>query len=654
MIWGGALLTLFYLFAFATNATPYLRGPEAWRWAYAIPGKPWRHLVPAAVVTAYVVVVVLWLRRLRWVQENSANLRISKSEIGFLLFVALAIPLIQAALLFPESPDILRPLFYRTVSVGASGVFTVGSTITDPVDFLRHYPARMLTFPVHPQRYPPGLPLLFYGTRRLFEASSALSDPLGLGLRLYQCHDFALMRLSNATIATALLQMALPVITGLIVFPLYGLARRTIGRPAAAWAVIFYPLVPSFALWSARWDQFYPLLTCAAWYCFWRGLQEARCKSTSCILPLASFLTRHTWLLLSGLLLSITTFLSFGPLVMLAPMGLAAALWVLPHPDRRRWGALAVDTLVFFAGLVLPWLVYQLVFGNGFLDIWRVSMAYHLGLGRDYGVWLFYHLYDFFAFLGLPLALLFVAGLIMVLRGGLKDARIALPLGFGLGLLLLDLSGTARGEVARVWLFLTPFAVIGAAYGLSHLTHRRWPTVIVIALLSAQLLVFNVFLRVVTTGITDPPVFTRIPSAHATTIDARFGEQIALVAYEITPDNVQPGATLTVTLTWRAIAQMPRPYTVFVHLLGPDGNLVAQHDGIPQHDNAPTTCWRPGDLIPDPHPLTLPTNVVPGEYTLITGLYFWETGERLPARGATATPDNIVRVTSIDVQGGNP
>ena len=654
-------------------------------------------------------------------------------------------PLIQAALLFPESPDVLRPLFYRTVSAGASGVFTVGSSITDLGDFLRRYPALMPTFPVHPQRYPPGLPVLFYGARCLFEAFPALSDALGFGLRRYQCHDFALMRLSNATLATAALQMALPALTGLIVFPLYGLARRTAGPRAALWAVMLYPLVPSFALWSARWDQFYPLLTCAAWYCLWRGLQEAgswkleaRSKRqeaggkkqeaggrkqeagskkqeagskkqeagskkqggggrrqevrsrklaqarsgtggntrnwmldyvsrfthhvlrfTHYVLRFAFHASRftphvsrrppHAWFLLGGLILSAATFLSFGPLVMLMPMGLAALLWVLPHPQRRQWARLALDALLFLAGLILPWIAYRLAFGNGFPDIWRVSMAYHLGLGREYSVWLFYHLYDFLAFLGLPLTLLLIAGLMRAIRAR-KDDRAALPLGFGLGLLLLDLSGTARGEVARVWLFLTPFAVIGAAYGLTWLTRRRWHVAAIVALLAAQLLVFNAFLRVVTTGLTDPPAYTRglaIPQAHP--FDARFGKRIALTAYRVEPEHPHPGDDLHVTLAWHALAPMTHPYTVFIHLLGPDGSLVAQHDGMPQLGQAPTTCWRPGEDIPDTHTLTIPPGAAPGDYTLVTGLYFWETGERLPAESLAAMPDGRVRLTTLTV-----
>jgi len=658
----GVLLTLLYLLAFALNVTPYLRGPAAWRWAYAIPGHPWRHLLPLAVVAAYVA-LALWgshkLRRSSSPPSQSLHLPssvpqsstppspitpspITPSPILFLLFIALAVPVIQAALLFPESPDILRPLFYRTISAGASGVFSVGSTITDPADFLRRYPELMPTFPVHPQRYPPGLPLLFYGMRRLFEAMPSVSKPLGMALRLYQCHDFALMRLSNATIATAWLQMALPLLSGLIVFPLYGLARRTIGEQAALWAVMAYPLVPSCALWSARWDQFYPLLTCAAGYCFWRGLTDHASR------------LRRVWLFLGGLLLSCATFLSFGPLAMLAPLGLSAVLWLLPYPERRRWWHLAGDALVFFTGLVAPWLIYQIIFGNGFLDIWRVSMAYHLGLGRDYGTWLFFHLYDFFAFLGAPLAMGFVFGIGYAGRDVWRrqDAG-ALPLGCALGLLLLDLSGTAQGEVARVWLFLTPFAILTAVYGLSRLTSQRRHGALLLALLALHLLVFNAFLRVVTTGVTDPPARTAVFSLQASPqpLAVEFGDEVALVGYEVEPDFIEPGTTLQLTLYWQAHKQMPRPYTVFTHLLGPDGKSVTQQDNMPQQGRAPTTCWIPGEIIVDDYTLVVPPEAAPGTYTLTTGLYIWETGDRLPARGVGATQDNEVELVKFSVAG---
>ncbi len=643
------VLTCLYLLAFALNMSPYLRGPDDWRWAYAIPGFPIRHLLPILTVGVYIVGVVRW--GVTQVSDRGGNGKV------FLVFVALAVPVIQGTLLFPESPDVLRPLFYRTVSAGASGVFSVGSTIEHLGSFLPAYPRLMPTFPVHPQRYPPGLPLLFYLARRVFETLPArLSDRLGLALRRYQCHDLSLMRLSNATLATAAVQMALPVLSGLIVFPLYGLAKRSVGQRAALWSAALYPLVPSFALWAGRWDQFYPLLTCTAWYLFHRGLTSSN----------------RTYLLGAGLVLSITSFLSFGPVVILMPMGITALLWLWSDQgkDVNYKKQRLIDAGIFFAGCVLPWLVYQVIFGVGFLDIWRVSMSFHLGLDRNYWTWLVFHLYDFFAFLGFPLLVGFVLGvgsavhMLVAPHSFSRRSEAALPLGFTLGLLGLNISGTARGEVARVWLFLTPFAVITAAYGLTHFFQTRAVNVsgrrfmVIVGLLALQLLVFNAFLRVVTTGLTDPPA-----RPHHSTIPhldhslrpqkVQLGDAVSLAGYTLHPQIPQPSDTLTLTLVWQARAPMTRSYTVFTHLMGPTDakEPLTQQDNMPIRNQAPTTCWIPGEIITDPYTLVLPSDAPAGRYTLYTGMYVWETGERLPAQGPNVTPDNRVKLTTFQIEG---
>ena len=632
---GLALVTLALTLGLALNVSPALRGPESWRWAYAIPGRPGRHLLPTAAVTAYVVILALTWRRVR--PGTTAPSRAWTLRV--LVLLAVCVPLLQAALLYPESPDVLRPLFYRTISAGASGVFTVGSRIGEPLAFLRAYPELMPTFPVHPQRYPPGLAMLFYLARRAFETVPSLADRIGFGLRRYQCHNLALMRLSNAALASAVIQMALPVVSGLIVFPLYGLGRATAGRRAGLLAAGLYPLVPAFALWSGRWDAVYPLLTCTAGYGFYVGLIRNR--------PLQ--------LAAAGLVLGLTTFLTFGVVVMLMPLGLIGVLWALTSPSHPSLKQLGVGALCFFAGLILPWAVYQVVAGHGFPAIWQVSMSYHLGLARDYWTWLGYHLYDFFLFLGLPLSGLFVLALPSAARRP-GTRRGLLTLTWGVSLLILVLSGVARGEVARVWLFLTPFPVIAAAGALADgaPSQRRWLGVA--ALLAVQLLVFNAFLRVVTTGVTDPPSRDRhfdVP-AVANAVDARFDEQIALLGYDLAPNRIEPGKTLTVTLTWQARMPIRHSYTVFNHLTTPAGDLLAQQDGLPQEGRAPTTCWLPGEVVTDTYVLTPPDDVAADRARLVTGLYRWETGERLPVDGAAATPNRAVELAELRLGSNAP
>ena len=617
-------VTLLFLAALALNISPCLRGPEEWRWAYAIPGQPLRLFIPAITLLLYLALAYSLL-----------------PTPYFLPLTVLSVPLIQSSLLIVNHPDVIMPLFFRTISPSASGIFSVGSTIQDVGDFLQRYPDLMPSFPVHPQRYPPGLPLLFYLARRVLEAMPALADALGFRLRLYQCQDLVLMRLPNATIGSAIVQMSLPLLSGLTVLPLYGLARQLYDRRTAKWAAALYPLVPSFALWSARWEQFFPLLTCTTWYLFYLGLTRARRQTTwrSALCSLAS-----------GFVLSIASMLNFSMLAILLPLGLFTLLWLLsnsPSPilhslfSLHHSSFIILHSLFFLIGLSSLWIVYQLAFGTGFFDIWRVSMSYHLGLHRSYWTWLFYHLYDFFIFLGLPLALLFGVALIKALRDPLSNPQ-PLILGFALGLLLLDLSGTSRGEVARVWLFLTPFAALVAARGLNRLRLERVKLgFIVIAIIMAlQLFSFNAFLRVVTTGVPDPSdrahTFELLPAAHIK--DARFGDSIALLGYDLAPVSgpYHPGDTLRLQLHWRALRPMTHPYTVFTHLIGPDGQLLAQQDNMPVQDEVPTTCWVPGEVIADPYDIPIPPDAPPGEYRLEIGLYLLSTGERLPifAEGA--------------------
>jgi hypothetical protein len=629
LIWGLlTAVTLFFLWALAVNALPALRGPDEWRWTYAVPGQPTRHLLGTAVVAAYVL-IALW-----WGGKCVGGEFSRRKAVPLLLFCALSVPALQIGLLAGESPDVVEQLAFRTLSSGSSGFFSVGSIIDDPADFVAHYPARMSTFPVHPQRYPPGIPLLFYASRTPL-AVGGVGEKLGAYIRPYQCADLTLMRIPNEVMGTAVLQMLLPLLSALVIFPLFGLARRTLGWSTAVWSVALYPLIPSFTLWAGRWDQFFPLLTVTAWYLLVVGLTE-----------------RRRWvMLLAGMMLALATMLSFGLLVMLAPMGLWALLWLAGHRTAWTWREMLLLTLFFMAGLALIWGGYQVWAGPGLLGIWRVSMSFHLGLARSYWTWLGYHLYDFGIFIGLPMALLCLFAFFYALLTARREL-VAFPIAFGLGLLLLDISGTARGEVARVWIFLTPFAVMCAVWGLGRLGSGRWATAVLMTLLALQLLTFNAFLRVVNTGLTSVPpreeMVTRPSLSHEA--DVHFGDNIHLLAYDLSPQNIIPGESVTVTLLWQADGRVDTPYTVFNHLVSPTGELVAQQDGMPQASTLPTTCWQPGELITDSYTIATLPEMTLGTYSLLMGLYTPETGVRLPVLGTLAEEGDLFSLGNVQVQ----
>jgi uncharacterized membrane protein len=142
-----------------------------------------------------------------------------------------------------------------------------------------------------------------------------------------------------------------------------------------------------------------------------------------------------------------------------------------------------------------------------------------------------------------------------------------------------------------------------------------------------------------------------IPSEQAlqpaTSLQANFGNQMELRGYDVS----QTGQDLAVTLYWQALAPMPVDYTIFVHLLGPDGQLVAQHDGGPWWEvSIPTSTWQPGEELRDQHALSLPPDLPSGTYRLQVGVYYWQTLERLPVIENSTPVNDYVELGSVNVE----
>ncbi len=88
-------------------------------------------------------------------------------------------------------------------------------------------------------------------------------------------------------------------------------------------------------------------------------------------------------------------------------------------------------------------------------------------------------------------------------------------------------------------------------------------------------------------------------------------------------------------------------YTVFVHLLTPDGEFVAGQDGQPLEGLYPTSFWGEGETVVDGRSWF--ADVLPGEYQLQVGLYLLETGQRLPVSGPHSELGDRVQLQTITV-----
>ena len=114
----------------------------------------------------------------------------------------------------------------------------------------------------------------------------------------------------------------------------------------------------------------------------------------------------------------------------------------------------------------------------------------------------------------------------------------------------------------------------------------------------------------------------RVQHAQAAT----FSDVAELLGYDL----ASKGAQVELTTYWRALASPPKDYTLFAHLVGPDGQLVGQRDGPPGGGAARTSTWAPGEIILDRRTLTR-TQETSGPLRLYIGLYDPANGARLPA-----------------------
>jgi hypothetical protein len=139
-----------------------------------------------------------------------------------------------------------------------------------------------------------------------------------------------------------------------------------------------------------------------------------------------------------------------------------------------------------------------------------------------------------------------------------------------------------------------------------------------------------------------PPagVTTQDPSPQQPRADNLEG-LVTLLGYDI---DLEP-ETIHLTLYWHSEALLPADYTTFVHVrdstgqaTGQPGTIVAQMDRPPLDGTYPTSLWEPDEVIRDFVQIPVPTEVPPGQYEIVVGLYDFETGRRLYLLDDQGTP----------------
>ena len=113
---------------------------------------------------------------------------------------------------------------------------------------------------------------------------------------------------------------------------------------------------------------------------------------------------------------------------------------------------------------------------------------------------------------------------------------------------------------------------------------------------------------------------------------ALFGDLAYFLGHDVITLDWTRGRRIILTLYWRptAAAPAPRSYSVYIHLLDAEGNMIAQWDGVPLLGQYPTIYWRAGESLLDYWDFHVPEDVPLGPAQLRIGLYDPLSGERLP------------------------
>lgn len=132
-------------------------------------------------------------------------------------------------------------------------------------------------------------------------------------------------------------------------------------------------------------------------------------------------------------------------------------------------------------------------------------------------------------------------------------------------------------------------------------------------------------------------------------VEARLGDSIQLEQAMLDSRSGTAGDVVTLTLHWHATTAIEQRYKVFVQLLSPGNQLIAQRDAEPGGGHQPTRTWQPGSTVVDRYGLWIPPGTPPAEYRLIVGMYDPQSGQRLHVTRDSGTAGDFVDLGTVQI-----
>jgi hypothetical protein len=456
-------VTLLFLIVVIKRLLPLgVPGEGQWVWAYRDTVAPvFTFGLPLLV---FMGVIAVWA----YVWEQSEKKALRGAFVALIFFVVGACALRASIQKINTNPPEIPEAFYvgwTIVSRVSTTYFADALTVGSVPEFLRTFPERMRQSDWHGKTHPPGTILFFYLVDRWLHQSPNVAGALmrwmgwqaweevSAGRELVQGRTG--VRLDDTSlVAAAAAGYLLPMLGCWGLMPLFQLTRRLFDD-RTAWALaLLWLVVPSLDLFFPVVDQIYLTLAIVVLWLLGEGLARPCGRFTAA----------------AGIALSFGLFMTFSFLALLA----VCVLWIGLATLRQR-DVMLRRLAVFAVGLLLPMVVLYLLFGLNMLTVLQIALTAHGGVTerRIRSVWMVVNLMDFFMLLGLPITLFFMVSFfhhVKKFRAASANQRSvadALLLAYVITLLLLNVSGVVRGEVGRIWMFLTPVPLVWAAHAIA-------------------------------------------------------------------------------------------------------------------------------------------------------------------------------------------
>lgn len=123
-----------------------------------------------------------------------------------------------------------------------------------------------------------------------------------------------------------------------------------------------------------------------------------------------------------------------------------------------------------------------------------------------------------------------------------------------------------------------------------------------------------------------------IPRARRIQVETDFklGQILKLKGYDLSVDVLEGRSTIRLSLYWQPLTLIREDYTVFIHVLGDDGQILGQIDSQPLHGKYPTSHWNMDDTVQDEYEISFTQKISIKDCQIAVGMYLPITGKRLP------------------------